>query len=1263
MDSSFDPELTLEEALAFHQGGDLLRAETGYRRVLLAEPDHPDALNFLGLLLQNSGRYSDSLALLEKAVTQMPDFAEALTNLARVQQITGQTEAAVASATRAIASDPELPQAHLLLGRSLFDMNDLAGAEIALRTAIRLQPGDSDSHMFLGAVLCSQGRIAEAGRAYEVVLDLQPNRVETTVRVVDAWMGASQFGAAVETGLRAVALYPVSGVAHATLACAYRGQQRWAAAATSCRNALGLTPDRADLWLLLGNSLATLGRADEAATAYREALSRNPNSVSARRDLAAIGCLSADGVDADHLRAVLQDKVGDEQQKIVAAFGLGMAFDQAGDYDHAFEALTLANGMLRTQRTASGRGFQPVLRRREVDWLTTTFEPNLFRRLVDCGSPSDDLVFIVGMPRSGISLIAQIAASHRSVAIAGRPGFINALIARLNGGPDQKSPETWVRDSVRREALACLDQYRSQAPGAPMIIDTSPDTMLTLGYIAVLFPDARVIFSDRDARDTCLSAHFQDFGDDVAWSSSLADCAVEAQEVARLAAHWRQTLNLRMLDIQYETLISDIAGQSRRLIEFLGLTWDPACLLFDETDRTVPTARHWQARPTLDASTAGRWRHYRSHVAGLIFGLWGLVPAPEQEDWVRLLNPSRQALDVAMAHHRDGRIDAARQIYEAVLANEPDHPAALHLLGIWCLQHGTPQQALIWLQKSAAAEVPGTKLRTDLARTYNVMRDFVSGAACARIAIEQDPAWSGGWCQLGHALAGLSDTAGAASAFERAYALAPDDRDIIIAQATALTRQRQFDAAAALWRRADDRYPGNADILEGLSWVLAELGQTSDSVRACEQAMLCRPGSPKLMTLRASLLIRNRDVDPAMELLQAALRIDDTLVDSWLQLGYVQAMRGRHDEAARSYSKILSLEPGHASAITGLVNIARTEASDDVLALMAKIHLDPAATAIDRASAGFLLAEAAQKRGDHDAAFAAFQSANAVNRAARTGLEPGQQARGLAGLVDALGACFTRRTVGDMARLGIDSALPAFIVGLPRSGTSLVEQIAASHPAVVGLGERDDFIAALGPDLLPMWQLPMALWDADKVREAANGFVERLRERDTDASRIIDKLPSNVRWLGHIAALLPNARIIVCRRDLRDILWSCYTHSFQEDGMAWADTLEDCAAYAREVERLMDHWNQVFPGRFHEVYYEDMVEDLEGEARRLIDYLGLPWDPACLSFHKTERVVMTASHWQVRQPLYATSVGRWRPYRKHLGPLLDGLKGLIPDDD
>ncbi|HTB47436.1 MAG TPA: sulfotransferase, partial [Acetobacteraceae bacterium] len=246
---------------------------------------------------------------------------------------------------------------------------------------------------------------------------------------------------------------------------------------------------------------------------------------------------------------------------------------------------------------------------------------------------------------------------------------------------------------------------------------------------------------------------------------------------------------------------------------------------------------------------------------------------------------------------------------------------------------------------------------------------------------------------------------------------------------------------------------------------------------------------------------------------------------------------------------------------------------------------------------------------------------------------------------------------------GHPSEEPVFIVGMPRSGTSLVEQISASHKLVFGAGEQTEMFAILTALEFENGNHHPALWNRTSVRREAMAYVQHLRELGGGAVRVIDKQPDNILCLGHIAVLFPRARIVVCRRDPRDVSLSCFFQHFRDGPLVWTDDLADCAFRAREIERLTEHWRTVLPIPVLEVQYETLVANLETESRRLIDFLGLEWDPACLAFHETQRTVMTASHWQVRQPIYARSAGRWRHYRNHLGPMLQEFEGWVAADD
>jgi hypothetical protein len=305
----------------------------------------------------------------------------------------------------------------------------------------------------------------------------------------------------------------------------------------------------------------------------------------------------------------------------------------------------------------------------------------------------------------------------------------------------------------------------------------------------------------------------------------------------------------------------------------------------------------------------------------------------------------------------------------------------------------------------------------------------------------------------------------------------------------------------------------------------------------------------------------------------------------------------------------------------------------------------------ERAAAGFAIGKALDDAGRFDEAFSAYDRANHMYRDFRAAAGERFHAEELHRQVDETIDAFTPAFLGSVADWGNPSEVPVFILGMPRSGTSLVEQIAASHSQVFGAGELTDigYLAAEIESIVGEEQRAA-------VRSLADTHLDRLRVLGGNAKRVTDKLPDNVFMLGVIATLFPAARVIFCRRDPLDICLSCYFQKFRAAQLVYSYDLIDCAKRYLETERLTRHWHRVLPLRMLDVQYEALVGDLDGESRRLISFLGLDWEPACLDFHRTQRTVMTASAWQVRQPLYDRSVRRWRNYQRHLGPLLDALR-------
>ena len=301
-------------------------------------------------------------------------------------------------------------------------------------------------------------------------------------------------------------------------------------------------------------------------------------------------------------------------------------------------------------------------------------------------------------------------------------------------------------------------------------------------------------------------------------------------------------------------------------------------------------------------------------------------------------------------------------------------------------------------------------------------------------------------------------------------------------------------------------------------------------------------------------------------------------------------------------------------------------------------------------------------QGDYDEAFASFQQANELRRTYQRDNRRAFDAEGHRALVNEAISTFDRAYFQRVQGWGTESELPIFILGMPRSGTSLTEQILSSHPAVYGAGELVEIPRLIdqltGGDSNTMPR-PTAFANRQMIQELSTRYLQRLTQvaAPKQATRITNKNLSNALYLGLIATAFPRARLISCRRDPRDVCLSCYFQNFHYMDFAWS--LEEIVFYYEEYERLMAHWSNVLPLPIYEVCYEDLIANQERVTRSLLAHCGLPWDEGCLTFYNTERAVRTASVVQVRKPLSAKSVGRWKHYQRHLGPLLEALD--IPD--
>ena len=446
----------------------------------------------------------------------------------------------------------------------------------------------------------------------------------------------------------------------------------------------------------------------------------------------------------------------------------------------------------------------------------------------------------------------------------------------------------------------------------------------------------------------------------------------------------------------------------------------------------------------------------------------------------------------------------------------------------------------------------------------------------------------------------------------------------------------------------------------GLARLLSRNHQRADTLACLDRAVACEPGNAAIWIIRGQTLSQDGQLEAARSAYEKALSLDANAIRAALGLGAVHEDLGDRAGAARIYQELLARAPDEAEAIAGLLGVASADALPAAINTAAN-RIQTASDA-DAALIGYALGKKLAKSGDHDGAFRAWSAANAARRRFAGPFDRAAfDAR-----IDRLIEIFSPAFFAEREGWGEASEQPVFIVGLPRSGTTLTEQILSGHPDVFGAGELDLLtdMATGTPDRLgradPPWPETALELTRTHVAGIARDHLARLAGlAPAGAGRVIDKQPLNFWHLGLVALAFPNARIIHCTRDMRDNGLSIFAENFTPE-QRWATDLSDIMHYWRGYRRLMAHWQTALPIRMINNPYEAMVADLETAAQNLVSFLGLPWDERCLAFHEHERAVQTPSRWQVRQPVYATSVGRWRHYETEIGALADTAQEDAP---
>jgi tetratricopeptide (TPR) repeat protein len=635
-------------------------------------------------------------------------------------------------------------------------------------------------------------------------------------------------------------------------------------------------------------------------------------------------------------------------------------------------------------------------------------------------------------------------------------------------------------------------------------------------------------------------------------------------------------------------------------------------------------------------------------------GHWGESLASLRRTLEIWPNDVQALIDAANAMRALGQARESVNLYQQALQIDPRAVVARNNLGNAFLELGQCADAVDCYRLALEITADDAVVHCNLGNALRQLGRLQDAIASIQRAIALDARLAVAHNSLGLALAAAGQREQAAASYRQALRLNPSYVDALNNLGNLLLEVGGLSEAVSLYRRAIDLDPQRADSHRNLGNVLFELRQIDEAEVSYRRSLaLAPPHAPTHASLGSALRMQGRRAE-AEESCRAALALDANCVAALSLLGELRADRGLFSEAEELFRQAIAIDPAFAFAFYSIATNRRMTSDDTWLkgteALLAT-RLPLGHEIILRCALGKYYDDIKQ----YDRAFSNYRQANELTR--RYGVN--YDRAGLVARVDRIIRAFDAASIGQYQCRGNVSERPVFVVGMLRSGTSLTEQILASHPAVFGGGE------------LPFWQSALAAYEAAEL-EGHNGaslipgmaedYLEQLRGLSGDAVRVVDKMPLNFMSLGLVCAAFPRARIIHVRRHPIDTCLSIYfqhlsyLHSYAHD-------LDNLAHYYGEYVRISNHWRTVLPATtLLEVPYESLIADLEGWSRRMLGFIGVPWDAKCLDFHQTDRTVITLSKWQVRQKIHASSVGRWRNYEKYVGPLRH-LVSLVDAND
>lgn len=690
--------------------------------------------------------------------------------------------------------------------------------------------------------------------------------------------------------------------------------------------------------------------------------------------------------------------------------------------------------------------------------------------------------------------------------------------------------------------------------------------------------------------------------------------------------------------------------------------------------------------------------------------------------------PIPKALALAAQKIDAGDLNPAEIILRQILKKQPGNPQANHLLGIIAHRVGRTELALEMIasaieklpneaqfhinrgemcrilqrldeaishgEKAVQLSPQSATAHSNLGISYYDRKDYDRAEESQKKALEINPTLIESLNNMGSIMRARKDRPAAIEFYQKALVLKPeyleamnnlgalqieeDQTDEAIKTllralkinpkyadahnniANAFMVKEEHEKAIAAYNNALRLKPNYPEAQLGLARVFKEQDKLDDALMMAKRGLELNPEKPEAYSLMGDIYLKQANYDECRTAYLKALSLDEDLLSGHLGLGQLQMEQGELEESKKTFEHAIELSPDEIAPHIFMAQARKIKADDPTLTRLEaeaeKIAEMPRTKAM---SLHFALGKAYDDIKAYDKSFPHFLKACRIKRST---IQYDANNHDLA--CKNIRKFFSKETIERFSGAGDTSDLPIFVLGMPRSGTTLTETILASHPDVFGAGELHDLLRIANQPKFGVvsegFPISMQGLTKDDLTKMGTRYVEGLRKHDTNAKKITDKMPANYMALGLIHLMLPKAKIVHIMRNSADICLSAFTKNFNNSQHHSYDLVE-MARYYVNYELLMEHWRKVLPeGSFYEVQYERLVANPEDESRKLIEFCGLEWNEACLTPHKTERNIKTASVTQVRQPVYTSSVERWRRYEKHLQPLLEALGKYAP---